>query len=126
MFYAIYRQLALVLVPVYFINHSVSCYIYYIFVPSLRTDHYWSGYYTSRPYHKNMDRVLQAHLRAAEVIYSVVVSHDLPVDGQLSGVPSLLTDARRHLGLFQHHDGITGTAKDHVVVDYAKKCVQFL
>ncbi len=29
-FYPIYRQLALVLVPVYFIKHSVSCYIYYI------------------------------------------------------------------------------------------------
>ncbi len=29
-FYAIYRQLALVLVPVYFIKHLVPCYIYYI------------------------------------------------------------------------------------------------
>ncbi len=25
-------QLALVLVPVYFIKHSVSCYIYYIYI----------------------------------------------------------------------------------------------
>ncbi|XP_064388295.1 alpha-mannosidase 2x-like [Halichondria panicea] len=86
-----------------------------------RADHYWSGYYTSRPYHKNMDRVLQAYLRAAEVMYSLVMSHDLPVDGKLRGVASHLTSARRNLGLFQHHDGITGTAKDHVVVDYAKK-----
>ena len=70
-----------------------------------------------------MDRVLQAYLRAAEVMYSLVMSHDLPVDGKLRGVASHLTSARRNLGLFQHHDGITGTAKDHVVVDYAKKYV---
>lgn len=44
-------------------------------------------------------------------------------DGQLD---LLLRDARRALSLFQHHDGITGTARDHVVKDYARQMMDAL
>ncbi|CAB9502121.1 Alpha-mannosidase 2 [Seminavis robusta] len=65
---------------------------------------YWSGYYTSRPFDKSLDRKLERVLFAAS---------------SLGGTDEELQGPRRALSLFQHHDGITGTAKDHVVKDYA-------
>ncbi|XP_041356450.1 alpha-mannosidase 2x-like isoform X2 [Gigantopelta aegis] len=89
-----------------------------------REDHYWSGYFTSRPFYKNLDRLMESHLRSAEVIFSLALSYARKVSS--TTFPSVefmtkLVEARRNLGLFQHHDGITGTAKDFVVVDYGQR-----
>ncbi|CAH2250872.1 alpha-mannosidase 2 [Pararge aegeria] len=86
-----------------------------------RNQHYWSGYYTSRPFYKNMDRVLLAYVRAAEIITSQACSSHA-----VSYITSLqlrdrVEQARRSLALFQHHDGVTGTSRDEVREDYAKK-----
>ncbi|XP_062582673.1 alpha-mannosidase 2x-like, partial [Saccostrea cucullata] len=89
-----------------------------------KDDHYWSGYFTSRPFQKQLDRHIETSLRSAEIALSLASVHQkkhlltgFPVDQMMR----LLVEARRHLGLFQHHDGITGTAKDFVVVDYGEK-----
>ncbi|KAI9545468.1 hypothetical protein NQZ68_036455 [Dissostichus eleginoides] len=75
------------------------------------------------------DRTLQATLRATEILYSLTLaamrSHG---DGRLAtGFPArdhflLLTAGRRGLALFQHHDAVTGTARDPVVMDYGNRC----
>lgn len=67
---------------------------------------YWSGYFTSRVFDKALDRQLERVLFAAEA---------------MGGSRLELQAPRRALSLFQHHDGITGTAKNHVVKDYAKR-----
>ncbi|XP_074661224.1 alpha-mannosidase 2-like [Tubulanus polymorphus] len=91
-----------------------------------RDDHYWSGYFTSRPFYKNLDRLMEAHLRSAEIIYSLVLGvNDKQNFPQVAAMKDLIL-ARRSLGLFQHHDGITGTAKEHVVVDYGNKLTKSL
>uniref|UniRef100_A0A8C5JVT4 Alpha-mannosidase n=1 Tax=Jaculus jaculus TaxID=51337 RepID=A0A8C5JVT4_JACJA len=94
-----------------------------------REDHYWTGYYTSRPFYKSLDRVLEAHLRGAEILYSLAMAH-VRRSGLADKYPlsdfAFLTKARQTLGLFQHHDAITGTAKEAVVIDYGVRLLRSL
>ncbi|XP_051807861.1 alpha-mannosidase 2x isoform X2 [Acanthochromis polyacanthus] len=94
-----------------------------------REDHYWTGFYTSRPFYKSLDRVIESHLRGAEILYSLAVANARHA-GMEGRYPvsdyALLVDARRSVGLFQHHDAITGTAKENVVIDYGTKLLRSL
>ncbi|WOK93523.1 alpha-mannosidase 2 [Canna indica] len=88
-----------------------------------RNQDYWSGYYVSRPFFKAFDRVLEQTLRASEILSALVLGYCQKL--QCAKLPisfsHKLTAARRNLALFQHHDGVTGTAKDHVVADYGTR-----
>jgi alpha-mannosidase II len=64
--------------------------------------------------------------RSAEILFTLAQAYARKHTA--SNFPSVslmqrLVTARRSLGLFQHHDGITGTAKDFVVNDYGTRSV---
>lgn len=87
---------------------------------------YWSGYFTTRPFTKILDRELEANLRSAEILFTIALNmarqkNLLPSVKVLERDFEKLVEARRNLGLFQHHDAITGTSKSFVMRDYALK-----
>ena len=86
-----------------------------------KEDHYWSGYYTSRPLLKQQDRLVEQYLRCAEILFSFWKLEERSNQLREDNFFEKLKISRQNLALFQHHDGITGTSASHVVKDYANK-----
>ncbi|KAH9519609.1 Alpha-mannosidase 2, partial [Bulinus truncatus] len=88
-----------------------------------RDDQYWTGFYSCRPLFKHMNYVLQAKLRITEILFSLSCAADWSdfTKNFCSSHHSVIVDSRRSLGLFQHHDAITGTSKKTVMNDYGSK-----
>lgn len=77
---------------------------------------YWSGYFTSRP-------ALKGYTRDTSSIFSNVRQMQVfaglpPVD---MGVSNPLYRLERAMGVSQHHDAVSGTSKQHVQNDYARR-----
>ncbi|EDW14126.2 uncharacterized protein Dmoj_GI23509 [Drosophila mojavensis] len=87
---------------------------------------YWSGYFTTRPYYKLLSAELEHNLRAAEILFTIAYNtarqlhHDDAIKIYEKNYEQII-HARRNLGLFQHHDAITGTSKAAVMRDYAMR-----
>ena len=88
---------------------------------------YWTGYFTSRTAFKRLERVASAFLQAVRQIDSLPPPQGGNELCDCAGFeiscccdPPLfaLEDA---LGVAQHHDAISGTAKQHVADDYSKR-----
>ncbi|XP_022651208.1 lysosomal alpha-mannosidase-like isoform X2 [Varroa jacobsoni] len=71
---------------------------------------YWTGYFTSRPNFKFFSREQNGFLQACR---------QLEVFGRTRSNQKHM-DLARALGVIQHHDGISGTEKQHVVEDYVR------
>ena len=85
-----------------------------------QNEDYWTGYFTSRADAKKQDRQTQANFHASSKIYAQKLIQQ--------GVKEETVKTIRHnkhamlnaLGIMQHHDAITGTAKQAVADRYAQ------
>uniref|UniRef100_A0A8R1E1N0 Alpha-mannosidase n=1 Tax=Caenorhabditis japonica TaxID=281687 RepID=A0A8R1E1N0_CAEJA len=84
------------------------------FFPYASANHsYWTGYFTSRPTFKGMIRQASSILQLAKQLD--VVADLGPEDD------SDIEILREASALVQHHDAVTGTAKENVTRDYEKQ-----
>ncbi|XP_054710202.1 lysosomal alpha-mannosidase-like isoform X2 [Uloborus diversus] len=98
-----------------------SCYLYALnqanmtwvtkdddFLPYASDPHaYWTGYFTSRPSLKGYERVGNNKLQTCKQLAARTDIEEVTLDFM-----------RKAMGIMQHHDAITGTAKQHVTNDY--------
>lgn len=87
---------------------------------------YWSGYFATRPSYKMLGRDLEHNLRGLEILFTIAFNRARQ-QGNYNALRVFeknyekLIGARRNLGLFQHHDAITGTSKAAVMRDYGQR-----
>ena len=75
----------------------------------------WTGYFTSRPALKGYVRDSSSVMQASKQIQFFGAT---PAD---TGKTNPLYRLERALGVTQHHDAVSGTSKQHVAYDYARR-----
>lgn len=86
------------------------------YFPYGEQDHcYWTGYFSSRPALKRYERFGNNHLQVCKQLTSLV-----PQARQPDHEPAV-TKLREAVAILQHHDGVSGTEKQHVANDYARQ-----
>lgn len=83
---------------------------------------FWTGYFTSRASLKRLERVGSSFLHAARQIEAM----DEDADSLMSNEESDIFDLDDAMGIMQHHDGVTGTSKQHVAYDVSTCGVHYV
>ena len=99
-------------------NKKLETYSNIDFYP-LKSDCYWTGFFTSRPYLKGCIR------KGSNIFYTLSKYHSfnklINAIESNKEILSNLNNFREVVGLSQHHDAITGTCMQYVASDYIKR-----
>lgn len=90
------------------------------FVYSDVNDAYWSGYFTSRPYQKQLHSIISHYIRGIEGLLCLSM-FDSTKTTFLFKLTNHMKFSRDYNSAFLHHDSITGVSTNYVVRDYLKK-----
>ena len=80
---------------------------------------YWTGYFTSRANDKKYIRDAGHTLYSSSKLFALAALNIETSDSELQTIKETKDLMMDVVGITQHHDAITGTAKFHVADDYA-------
>jgi len=82
---------------------------------------YWSGYFTSRQAAKKQVRDGQANLHASNYLFAKRVIQEDIKQAEIEKIEKAKFAMLDWMGVYQHHDAVAGTAKQHVADNYVTK-----
>lgn len=85
---------------------------------------WWTGYFTSRANAKGYIRTASSNLHSSSILYSQKVLDQSATDAEIHSILGANYNLRDALGILQHHDAVTGTAKQKVANDYNRRIYQ--
>ena len=85
---------------------------------------YWTGYFTSRPGAKWQVREGSSFLHASNWLYALKALDVNSTDEQINDILNAKHALFDSMGIYQHHDAVTGTAKQYVADDYTLRHVR--
>lgn len=84
-------------------------------------DSYWTGYFSSRANDKEYVRKASSNFHASSQLMSQKIFDQTASDEQVSSILHAKDKMLDELGINQHHDAVSGTGKQAVADDYARR-----
>ena len=82
---------------------------------------WWTGYFTSRANSKGYIRRTSSNLHSSSILYSQKMLDQAASDQEIHSYMAADYVMRDTMGILQHHDAVTGTAKQAVANDYNRR-----